>query len=53
MYKILCYATEIKEEEVKIEDIHVVCKFPNVFANVSPGLTPKREIDFDIVAIGF
>ena len=36
----LCYATEVKEEEVKIENISVVCEFPNVFPKELSGLPP-------------
>ena len=28
---ILYYATEVKKEEVKMEDIHIGCEFSNVF----------------------
>jgi len=27
----LCYATGVKEEEMKIEDIPVICEFSDVF----------------------
>jgi len=44
----LCYATEVKGEEMKIEDIPVVREFPDVFLEKLPGLPPQREIDFEI-----
>lgn len=37
-----------KKEEVKLEIIPIVRKFPNVFLSVLPGLFLKREIDFEI-----
>jgi len=43
-----CYALEVKEEEVRVEDIPVVCEFPNVFPEELPGLPPEREINFEI-----
>ena len=42
------YALEIREEEVKVEDIPVVYEFPNVFLEDLLGLPPQREIDFEI-----
>ena len=33
---------------MKIEDIPIVCEFPNVFPQELPGLPPPREIDFEI-----
>jgi len=47
----LSYDTEVKEEEMKIEDIPVVCEFHNVFPEELAGLTPQREIDFGIELI--
>jgi len=47
----LCYATTVKDKEVKIENIHVVCKFPDVFPEELPGLPSQREIDFEIKLI--
>jgi len=44
----LCYGTEIKEEEIKIEDIPVIFEFPDVFPEELLGLPPAREIDFKI-----
>ena len=34
--------------ELKIEDIPVVCEYPNVFPNELPGMPPDREIEFAI-----
>ena len=46
-----CYALEVKEEEVRVENIPVVCEFPNVFLEALPGLPPQQEIDFEIELI--
>jgi len=45
-----CYALEVKEE-VKEEDIPVVCEFPYVFPEELPGLPLQWEIDFEIELI--
>jgi hypothetical protein len=34
--------------ELKLEDIHVVREFSDVFPNDLPGMPPKREIEFKI-----
>jgi hypothetical protein len=34
--------------ERKIEEIHVVGEFPDVFPNELPGMPPKRAIEFKI-----
>ena len=47
----LRYATEIKEEEMKIENISVVCEFSDVFPDELPSPSPQREIDFEIELI--
>ena len=44
----LCFVSEVKYEDVKLEDILVVKKFLDVFPEEIPGLPPKREIDFEI-----
>ena len=41
----LCYATEVKEDEIKIENILEMCEFPDVFPKELPGLPPQREIE--------
>jgi len=43
-----CYALEVHDDEVRVEDIPVVCEFPNVFPEELLGLPPQREIDFEI-----
>ena len=47
----LGYATNIKEEAMKIENIPVVCEFPGVFPEELFGLPPQREIDFEIECV--
>jgi hypothetical protein len=34
--------------ELKLEDIHVVREFSDVFPNDLPGMPPEREIEFKI-----
>ena len=44
----LAYAVEVKDDDMRLEDIPVVKEFPDVFLNDLPGLPPDREIDFQI-----
>ena len=37
-----------KKPTKKLEEIPVVCEFPNIFPNEIPGLPPSREVDFPI-----
>ena len=46
-----CYILEVKEEEMKIEDIPVVCEFPDIYPKELPRLPPQWEIDFEIQLI--
>jgi hypothetical protein len=34
--------------ELKLEDIHVIREFPDVFPDDLPGMPPKRAIEFKI-----
>jgi hypothetical protein len=34
--------------ELKMEDIHVIREFPDVFPDDPPGMPPKKEIEFKI-----
>jgi hypothetical protein len=34
--------------ELKLEDIHVVQEFPDVFPDDLPGMPPERAIEFNI-----
>ncbi|XP_074327628.1 uncharacterized protein LOC141665543 [Apium graveolens] len=44
----LAYVLDTEEESPKIEDIPVVCEFPDVFPDELPRLPPDREIEFTI-----
>ncbi|CAN1154462.1 Transposon Ty3-I Gag-Pol polyprotein [Linum perenne] len=37
--------------ETKLEDVHIVREFPEVFPEELPGLPPQREIEFDIEVV--
>jgi len=43
-----CYALKVHDDEVRVEDIPVVCQFPDVFPEELPRLPPQQEIDFEI-----
>ena len=40
--------SEIKNKDVKLEDIPVVKEYPDIFPEEIPGLPPKRKIDYEI-----
>ena len=44
----LGYVVEVREDDVRLEDIPIVREFPDVFPDDLPGLPPDREIDFQI-----
>ena len=44
----LAYAAEVRDDDMRLEDIPVVREFPDVFPDDLPGLPPDREIDFQI-----
>ena len=44
----LAYAVEVRDDDMRLEDIPVVREFPDVFPDDLPGLPPNREIDFQI-----
>jgi len=46
-----CYTLEVKEEEIKVEDLPVVCEFPDVFLEEPLGIPHQWEIDFKIELI--
>ena len=48
MIAFLCFVSEVKNKDVKLEDIPVVKEYPDVFPEEILGLPPKREIDFEI-----
>jgi len=52
MCGILLLRYEVKEEEeVKVESVPMVCKFPDVFSKELLGLPLQRGIDFEIELI--
>ncbi|XP_073307193.1 uncharacterized protein [Primulina huaijiensis] len=45
----LAMVSEVQGEvELKIEDIPIVCEFPDVFPEKLPGAVPDREVEFEI-----
>ncbi|CAH9089240.1 unnamed protein product [Cuscuta europaea] len=44
----LAYVVDETKKEVDINDVRVVCKYPNVFPKDLSGLPPDREIEFVI-----
>nr|GEV88297.1 reverse transcriptase domain-containing protein [Tanacetum cinerariifolium] len=44
----LAYLTENKSKEKRMEDVHVIRNFPNVFPEELPGLPPSRKVEFQI-----
>nr|GEZ95357.1 putative reverse transcriptase domain-containing protein [Tanacetum cinerariifolium] len=40
--------TEKKSKEKRLEDVHVLCNFPEVFPKELPGLPPPRQVEFQI-----
>ncbi|CAH9147980.1 unnamed protein product [Cuscuta epithymum] len=44
----LAYVIDKTKEEASIDDVRVVCKYPDVFPKDLPGLPPDREIEFVI-----
>ncbi|XP_073300566.1 uncharacterized protein [Primulina huaijiensis] len=48
----LAMVSEVQgEAELKIEDIPIVCEFPDVFPEELPGIVPDREVEFEIYLI--
>ena len=49
----LAYVVEVRDDDMRLEDIPVVREFPDVFPDDLLGLPPDREIDFQIeLALG-
>ncbi|XP_074327576.1 uncharacterized protein LOC141665490 [Apium graveolens] len=44
----LAHVKDVEKESLKIEDIHVVKEFPDIFPDELPGLPSDREIEFTI-----
>jgi hypothetical protein len=48
----LAFITEVAEKKEKdLQEIPVVCDFPDVFSTDYSGLLPKREIEFGIECV--
>ncbi|GJT95035.1 putative reverse transcriptase domain-containing protein [Tanacetum coccineum] len=44
----LAHITEKEKSEKRLEDVPVICDFPEVFPDDLPGLPPSRQIEFKI-----
>ncbi|XP_076896790.1 uncharacterized protein LOC143549900 [Bidens hawaiensis] len=44
----LAYAIDTQKETKKVEEVSVVCEFPDIFPNELPGIPPDREVEFKI-----
>ncbi|GJX35670.1 putative reverse transcriptase domain-containing protein, partial [Tanacetum coccineum] len=44
----LAHVTEKKPKEKRLEDVPVICDFPEVFPDDLPGLPPPRQVEFRI-----
>ncbi|GKC04957.1 putative reverse transcriptase domain-containing protein [Tanacetum coccineum] len=44
----LAHVTEKKSKEKRLEDVHVIRNFPEVFPEELPGLPPPRQVEFQI-----
>ena len=44
----LAYVVDTKKEELRMEDIPVVCEFSDIFPEKLSGVPPEPEIDFEI-----
>ncbi|KAI3759605.1 hypothetical protein L6452_07536 [Arctium lappa] len=44
----LAYVIDAKLEKSKLEDVKIVCEFPDVFPDDFPGLPPDRQVEFQI-----
>ena len=42
------FSIDTSASEVNLENVPVVCEFPNVFLDDLPGLLPDRELEFGI-----
>ena len=47
----LAYMKEAKKESPRLEDIHVVRKYPDVFLDKLPRLSLEKEVEFMIKLI--
>ncbi|GAV58585.1 RVP_2 domain-containing protein [Cephalotus follicularis] len=44
----LAYVVDTKEEKLRIEDVHIMKKFRDVFPEDLPGIPPDQEVEFTI-----
>ncbi|GKG16074.1 hypothetical protein Tco_0358397, partial [Tanacetum coccineum] len=44
----LVHATKNKSKEKRLEDMPIICDFPEVFPEELPGLPPLRQVEFRI-----
>ncbi|GKA37546.1 putative reverse transcriptase domain-containing protein [Tanacetum coccineum] len=44
----LAHMTEKKSKEKRLEDVHVICNYPEVFLEEFPRLPPLRQVEFRI-----
>ncbi|GJZ80149.1 putative reverse transcriptase domain-containing protein [Tanacetum coccineum] len=44
----VAYVTEKEPKEKRLEDMPIICDFPEVFPDDLPGLPPPRQVDFRI-----
>ena len=44
----LAHVVDTFVNEIKLEDVPVICEFPDVFLEDLPGLPPDRELEFGI-----
>ncbi|GKB78001.1 putative reverse transcriptase domain-containing protein [Tanacetum coccineum] len=44
----MAHVTEKKSKEKRLEDVPVICDFPEVFPEELPGLPPPRQVEFRI-----
>ncbi|GKE14760.1 putative nucleotidyltransferase, ribonuclease H [Tanacetum coccineum] len=44
----LAHVTEKKSKEKRLEDVPIICDFPEVFPEELPGLPPPRQVEFRI-----
>nr|GFC56074.1 putative reverse transcriptase domain-containing protein [Tanacetum cinerariifolium] len=45
------FVAQVVEKELierRLEDVPVICKFPDVFPEDLPGLSPPRQVEFEI-----
>nr|GEW48077.1 hypothetical protein [Tanacetum cinerariifolium] len=47
-YLFVAQVTEKEPVERRLEDVPVICKFPDVFPEDFPGLPPPRKVEFEI-----